>query len=207
MRKLSLIFVLALAASAAIVDGIVATVGRSVITDSMVRRSMRNAALLAKEPLVEPEAVWELNRNRLIEQALVKEEIRISRYPVAQPDEVRAGVDQIRAQLGGPAAFAVKLRQYKLTEADVAENVAWQITFARFITYRFRPAVQVTEDALRAFYAKWKPASDKPPFEETRDALEKEFIAEESSRYLDRWLKEVRQVTRIETLQPGGPKP
>jgi hypothetical protein len=65
----------------------------------------------------------------------------------------------------------------------------------------------VTEDALRAFYAKWKPASDKPPFEETRDALEKEFIAEESSRYLDRWLKEVRQVTRIETLQPGGPKP
>ena len=70
MRKLGCIFVLALAASAAIVDGIVATVGRSVITDSMVRRSMRNAALLAKEPLVETEAVWELNRNRLIEQAL-----------------------------------------------------------------------------------------------------------------------------------------
>lgn len=207
MRMLYLSLVLALAVSAAIVDGIVATVGRSVITDSMVRRSLRNAALMAREPLQETDAVWELNRNRLIEQALVKEEIRISRYPVAQPDEVRLGMDQIRAQFGGPAAFAVKLREYKLTEADVAENVAWQITFARFITYRFRPAVQVTDEALRTFYAKWKPAGAKPPFEESRDALESEFIAEESSRYLDRWLKEVRQVTRIETLQPGGAKP
>ena len=207
MRKLILILALAVAASAAIVDGIVATVGRTAITDSMVRRALRNAALLAREPLVESEAFWEVNRNRLIEQALVKEEIRISRYPVAQPDEVRAGMDQIRAQLGGPAGFAAKLQEYKLTEADVAENVAWQITFARFITYRFRPAVQVSDEALRAFYARWKPAGVKPAFDEVRDTLETEYIAEESARYLDRWLKEVRQVTRIETLQPGGAKP
>jgi hypothetical protein len=200
-------FALALAASAAIVDGIVATVGRAVITDSMVRRALRNAALLAKEPLRETEAVWEENRNRLIEQALVKEEIRISRYQVAQPDEVQAAVEQIKTQLGGPAAFAEKLAEYKLAEADVAENVAWQMTFARFITYRFRPAVQVTDEALRAFYLKWKPAGVKPALEEARDLVEIEFIAEESSRYLDLWLKEVRQTTRIETMQLKDAKP
>jgi hypothetical protein len=196
-----------LAASAAIVDGIVATVGRAVITDSMVRRALRTAALLARAPLEETPKVWEESRNRLIEQALVKEEIRISRYAVAQPDEVRAAMEQVRAQLGGAAGFAAKLREYRLTEADVAENVAWQITFSRFITYRFRPAVQMTEAALRAFYVRWTPAGEKPGFEAAREQIETEYIAEESSRYLDRWLSEVRQQTRIETLQPKGTQP
>lgn len=206
MRILLLCATLA-AASAGIVDGIVATVGRTVITDSMVRRSVRNAALLGRERLQETEATWEENRNRLIEQALVKEEIRISRYPVAQPDEIRAAVEQIKTQLGGPAAWAAKLREYRLTEADVAENVAWRITFARFIAYRFRPAVQVTDEALRAFYAKWKPAGAKPGLEEARDLVEAEFIAGESARHLDRWLHEARQQTRIETLQLKGARP
>lgn len=196
-----------LTATATIVDGIVATVGRAVITDSAVRRSLRISALLAKEPLRENDANWEASRNRLIEQTLVKEEIRISRYPVAQPDEVRASMDQVRAQLGGAEVYAAKLREYRLTEEDLAENVAWQITFARFITYRFRPAVQVTEEGLKAFYAKWKPAGEKPPFEDVRDLMETEFIAEESSRQLERWLRETRQVTRIETLQLKGGRP
>ena len=192
---------------AAVVDGIVATVGKAVITDSMVRRSIRTAALLARAPLEETPENWERNRERLIEQALVKEEIRLSRYPVAQPDEIRGAMRQVQEQMGGPAAFGVQLVAYRLTEAEVAENVAWQITFARFITYRFRPSVQVTDAALRAFYQQWKPAGVKPPFEDVRDLVETEFIAEESARQLDRWLKEVRQQTRIETLQPREAKP
>ena len=207
MRRTCLILVFALTAAAAIVDGIVATVGRTVITASMVRRSVRTAAFLAKAPLEETAAVWARNQERLIEQALVKEEIRISRYQVAQPDEVRAAIDQMRAQMGGRAAFDSKLREYRLAEADLQENVAWQITFSRFISYRFRPAVQVTDEALRAFHAHWKPAGEKPPFEAVRDQLETEFIAEESSRYLDRWLNDIRQHTHIETLQQKGVRP
>lgn len=202
-----LLLVAAGGAGAAVVDGIVATVGKAVITDSMVRRSIRTSALLARVTLEETPEAWERNRERLIEQALVKEEIRLSRYPVAQPDEIRAAMRQVQEQLGGPAAFGAQLVAYRLTEADVAENVAWQITFARFITYRFRPSVQVTDAALRAFYRQWKPAGAKPPFEDARDLVETEFIAEESARQLDRWLKEVRQQTRIETLQPKESTP
>jgi hypothetical protein len=204
MRRLLLLLASTLCASSAIVDGIVATVGRTVITDSMVRRSLRTAAFLAQVPLEETPAVWEESRNRLIEQALVKEEIRISRYTTAQPDEIRAAMEQVKKQLGGPEKFALTLREYRLTEADLTENVAWQITFSRFITFRFRPAVLVTDQALREFYAKWKPAGEKPPFEAAGEEVEAEFIAEESARHLDRWLKDARQQTRIETLQPKG---
>ena len=207
MTKSCLFLIAGLTVQAVIVDAIVATVGRAPVTDSMVRRNLRAAALMAKMPLEETAAVWEENRNRLIEQALVKEEIRISRYPVAQPDEIRAATEQAKAQLGGAAAFPAKLRKYRLTEADVAENLAWQITFSRFIAFRFRPAVQVTEDALRAFYATWKPPGEKPAFEAARDAVEQDFIAEESARLLDRWLEAERRQTRIETLQPKSEQP
>jgi hypothetical protein len=207
LKRTCLLIVFALAAAAAIVDGIVATVGRTVITDSMVRRLLRTTAFLAKTPLQETPANWEESRDRLIEQALVKVEIRVSRYPMAQPDEIRGAVEQVKAQMGGSAAFDAKLREYRLTEADFAENLAWQITFSRFITYRFRPAVQVTDQALRAFYEKWKPAGGKPPFESAREQVETEFIAEESARYLDRWLNEARQQTRIETLHLEGARP
>lgn len=206
MRYALLLFV-ALTARAVIVDAIVATVGRAVITDGMVRRSLRAAAFLAKAPLEETRAVWEENRNRLIEQALVKEEIRISRYQMAEPDEIRAAMEKVKDQVGGPAAFASKLQEYRLTEADLAENVGWQITFSRFIAYRFRPAVQVTDEALRAFYATWNPPGVKPAFEAARDTVENEFISAESARHLDRWLEEERQQTRIETLQPKGAQP
>lgn len=190
-----------------IVDSIVATVGRSVITDSMVRRSIRVEALLAKEPLVETPEVWERHRDRLIEQALIKDEIKISRYPVAQADEIRAALAQVETQLGGPAAFSAKLREYRLEEADLAEVLGWQITFARFLSYRFRPAVQVTDELLREFYAQWKPAGQKPPFEAAREAVEAEFISEQSNRLLDRWINDKRTATRIETIQPKGARP
>lgn len=204
MRSLAVALVLAIASNAEIVDRIVATVGRAVITDSMVRRSLRATAFLARSPLSESPVVWEETRNRMIEQALVKEEIRISRYPVAQPDEVRASLDQVRAQLGGDAAYVKLLREYRLTEDDLTKDLGWRLSFARFLAYRFRPAVQINDEALLAFYAKWTPEGVKPAFEEARERVEAAYAEAESVRFLDQWLREARQQTRIETFEPKG---
>lgn len=204
MRTLALALLIATAARAEIVDRIVATVGRAVITDSMVRRSLRATALLARTPLRETPEAWEETRNRIIEQALVKEEIRISRYPVAQPDEVRASLEQVRAQLGGDVAYLNALREYRLTEDDLTRDLGWRLSFARFLAYRFRPAVQITDEALLAFYSKWTPEGVKPPFEEARERVEAAYAEAESVRFLDQWLRETRQQTRIETFEPKG---
>ena len=204
MRNLLLALCLAIAARAEIVDRIVATVGRAVITDSQVRRSLRASAMLARAPLNESQAVWEEARNRMIEQALVKEEIRISRYPVAQPDEVRVALEQVRAQLGGDTAYVNSLREYRLTEDDLLKDLGWRISFARFLAYRFRPAVQITDEALLAFYANWTPEGAKPAFEAARERVEASYTESEAARFLDQWLRETRQQTRIETFEPKG---
>jgi hypothetical protein len=193
-----------LPAAAAIVDRIAATVGRTVITDSEVRRLVRVTSLLARTPLNESPAAWQTARERLIEQTLVKEEIRISRYPVAQQDEIAPALEQVKSQFSSLEAYQSALGTYRITEADLKENLGWQITFARFLMFRFRPAVQLSDRALREYYARWTPEGVKPPFEQVRDKLELEYIGEESGRYLDRWLREVRQQTRIETYESQG---
>lgn len=204
MRTLVLALSIAVAAHAEIVDRIVATVGRAVITDSQLRRSLRVSAMLARTPLNESQAVWEEARNRMIEQALVKEEIRISRYPVAQPDEVRAALEQVRTHLGGDAAYINALREYRLTEDELSKDLGWRLSFARFLAYRFRPSVQVTDEALLAFYASWKHEGAKPAFEAARERVEAAYVEAEAARFVDQWLRETRQQTRIETFEPKG---
>ncbi|MBM3782985.1 MAG: hypothetical protein FJW30_01430 [Acidobacteria bacterium] len=201
IRRALLFSILALALGAVVVDRIVATVGRAIITDGMVRRSLRAAALLNRTPLDESQAIWDETRNRLIEQALVKDEIRISRYPMAQPDEVRAALEGVRRQVPNLDAA---LAEYRLTESDLESDLAWRITFERFLAYRFRPAVQITDDTLKEFYGRWKPEGPKPAFDAARERLEAEFVAAESARLLDQWLRETRQVTHIETFQAKG---
>jgi hypothetical protein len=204
-RRLIAAFALVAAlADAAVVDRIAALVGRTVITDSMVRRALRVQAMLAREPLAETPANWEKTRARLIEQALIRDEIEVSRYPKAQPDEVRAALSQVREQFGGPGPFVNVLNNYLIDERDLSEILGWQITFGRFLAYRFRPAVQIADADLRKFYDTWKPAGLKPSFEEARERIESEYIIAESDRMLDRWLRETRLRTRIETYELPG---
>lgn len=211
MRRLLLLIAAAVSLHAeVVVDRIAALVGRTVITDSMVRRALRAQAMMAREPLAETPENWEKTRSRLIEQALIRTEISVSRYPQAQPDEVRAALDQVRTQFGGPAPFVNVLNSYMLDQKDLAEILGWQITFGRFLAYRFRPAVQINDADLRKFYETWKPPGPKPAFEESRERLESEYIIAESDKLLDRWLRESRLRTRIETYEipaPAGARP
>lgn len=114
-QRLLLLLLLALSAQAEIVDRIVATVGRKVITASTVRQQLRIAALLEGNPADESPAALEAMRNRLIDRLLILEEMRVSRYPIPEAAEVKAAFDAEVAQAGGPAAFDALLARYRLT--------------------------------------------------------------------------------------------
>jgi hypothetical protein len=68
----------------------------------------------------------------------------------------------------------------------------------RFTEYRFRPAVQINESDVREYHARKFKGKAAPPFEDVREALERELIGERVDQSLDRWLKEARIQTRIE---------
>jgi hypothetical protein len=65
----------------------------------------------------------------------------------------------------------------------------------KYIEFRFRPAVRVTDAALLERYqekynALDPEAGEPPPFEDVRDDLEAEIIDESVNRVVERWLED-----------------
>ena len=205
-KRLLLLLLLAGCAQAEIVDRIVATVGRKVITASTVRQQLRIAALLEGTPKDESPAALEAMRNRLIDRLLILEEMRVSRYPIPEAAEVKAALDAEIAQAGGPAAFDALLTRHQLTPAQINLSLRHQAAIFRFTVYRFRPAVQISAAQVQAYYDQRLPAAaPKPPLEEVRDQIEQVLRLEQINTLLNRWLSEIRQQTHIETYE--GPTP
>lgn len=204
-RLLALFALLAAAAPAEIVDRIVATVGRKVITASTVRQQIRVAALLDGAPLAETPDGFAAMRDRLIDRLLVFEEMRVSRYPIPESSEVQPALDREVRDAGGPARWTELLARYRVTEQQVRLSLRHQAAVVRFTLNRFRPSVQIDPAQIRAYYDQRLPAQPKPPLEEVRDQIEAVLRAEQINVLLGRWLAEVRQQTHIETYEEPQP--
>jgi hypothetical protein len=205
MRLLTVLLLLASSAAAEVVDRIVATVGRRVITASSVRQQIRVAALLDGAPAEESYAAFEAMRDRLIDRLLILEEMRISRYAIPEGGEVQPALDREIQDAGGPAKWAELLARYRVTEEQIRLSLRYQAAIVRFTLYRFRPAVQIGPDQIRTYYEHRLPAQPKPAFEEVRDQIEAVLRREQINGLLTKWLAEVRQQTHIETYEELKP--
>ena len=200
------LLLLAVSAQAELVDRIVATVGRKVITASTVRQQLRIAALLEGKPVDESPTNLEAMRNRLIDRTLIIEEMRVSRYAIPEAAEVKTAFDAEVAEAGGTAAWDALLARYRLTPTQVGLSLRYQAAIVRFTAYRFRPAVQISPSQVQAYYDKRLPASaPKPPVEELRDQIEQILRLEQINTLLNSWLSEIRQQTHIETYEEPTP--
>ena len=206
IKRLLPLLLLAVCAQAELVDRIVATVGRKVITASTVRQQLRIAALLEGKPVDESPTNLEAMRNRLIDRTLIIEEMRVSRYAIPEAAEVKTAFDAEVAEAGGTAAWDALLARYRLTPAQVSLSLRYQAAIVRFTAYRFRPAVQISPSQVQAYYDKRLPAAaPKPPFEELRDQIEQILRLEQINTLLNSWLSEIRQQTHIETYEAPTP--
>jgi hypothetical protein len=205
MRTLALLLLLAFVAPAEVVDRIVATVGRRVITAATVRQQIRVAALFNGTEPEESFQAFEAMRDTLIDRMLILEEMRISRYAIPEGGEVQPALDREIQQAGGPEPWAALLNRYRVTEAQVRLSLRYQAAIVRFTVYRFRPAVQVTNEEVRAYYETKLTAVPKPPLDEVRDQIETVIRREQINVLLNKWLNEVRQQTHIETYEELKP--
>ncbi len=125
---------------AAIVDRVAITVGNKVITESEIDLRIR---LTAFENDEKPDLSLASRRQaaqRLIDQKLVEREMDVGRYPRATPEPAK--------QLTSSAA----LKAYGLTPDDLARDLAWQSELLTFLSLRFRPAVQVTDQDVEKYF-------------------------------------------------------
>jgi hypothetical protein len=196
----------ALAGGAEVVDRIAASVAGQVVTVSDIRRQIRISAFLEKAVPDYSSANLRRAAALLVDQALIRREAELSRYPAAPNQEIESALGEFAESLGmdKAAMFAAAL-EIGFSEQEMRDQAAWRLTLIHFVDYRFRPGVQVGEADVANYYnnvflpqfRKLSPVATPP----TSDAVRGRIIgilntqlATEASQI---WLEQTRKQTRI----------
>src|SRR5580700_6505613 len=142
----SVLFVASDHAHAEVIDRIVATVNGQVILQSDLDEALCYEALLSGRPLSgfldeDRRAVLD----RLIDQELLREQMKAAEFRHATDEEVGARVADARKKYpegGTDAGWSALLAKYHITEKDLFLQVRQQIDVMRLVDSRLRPAVQ-----------------------------------------------------------------
>ncbi len=135
---------------AQILDRIAVTVGDEVITEGQVLDEIRIVAFLNRGPLDFSPAARRRTAERLVDQALIRREMRISKFP--EPSQ--ADAEQILKELKetrfhDDAAFRVAVEKYGISEKELLAHLRWELAALRFTEYRFHPVDQQMEAWLK----------------------------------------------------------
>jgi hypothetical protein len=190
---------LVLAARAELLDRIAITVGKDVITEQQIYEQLRIAAFLDGVP---PEFTQQQLRDtadRMVLQRLVLQDMEANGFPLPTNQEVDRALRESREKhWGSITAFEQAARQANVSTQAVTEFLKRLIATIKYIDFRFKPAVRISDATLLERYeTKYNPldpeAGDPPEFDEVRQALEDEIIAERVDEAVDRWLQDARE--------------
>jgi peptidyl-prolyl cis-trans isomerase SurA len=150
------LFVLPLAARAGdVLDRIVATINGHVILQSDWMDAQRYEAFVDGRPPdqapEDPKAVLD----KLIDQELLREQMRASDFPHATDEEIAKRVQEIRKQYPDAETeqgWKDALARYGLTEEELKRRVAHEFDVLRLVDSRLRPNVTIDSKTIESYY-------------------------------------------------------
>jgi hypothetical protein len=142
--------------------------------------------------------------DRLVDQELMRQELKD--FSLSQEDEskVQARLQSLRdayAERGGLPLF---LQRLGLQESELISYLQLESSIMKFVDFRFRPFVRVSEEEIKAYYEKrLTPQLEKaklalPPLAQISARIEEILKEEKVNAALDQWIKEIRRNSRIE---------
>jgi hypothetical protein len=208
------VLLLALPAGAQVVDRMVAVVNKRVVLESELEQTTRVECLMQGKSLekltpADTAAVLE----RLIDRALLQQQILNGADLDPAPEEVAVQIKELRAQLPNGASdegWKSLLTSYGLMQADVEDHFIVQSRVMRFVDLRFRGLVRVDKIAIRAYYEqRFLPqlrqrGAPEPPLAEVSDRIEKILVEQSIDEMMGRWLETLRAQAHIEKIALPG---
>jgi peptidyl-prolyl cis-trans isomerase SurA len=196
-----------------VIDRIVATVNGRIILesdwdDALCYEALLNGRSLSQFTSDDRRAVLD----RLIDQELLREQMKAADFQHASAADAAGQVAAARAQYpqaASAAGWQSLLRQYHLTEQELAAHLQQQMDLTRLVDAHLRPAVQIDSKTVESYYrdkfvpqlrqsgAKEVPLSD--VFSKIREVLTQEKVSE----LLVSWLRTLR--SEGEVRLPGAP--
>lgn len=181
-----------------LLDRIAITVGQDVITEQQIYEQLRIAAFLnGAKPEFTQEKLRE-TADRMVLQRLVMQDMKANGYPLPTDEEVDEALKQSREANWGPReAFLKAARDAGLREEALKDFLNKMVATVKYIDFRFRPAVRVSDSAiLERYQSKYNPldpeAGDPPAYEDVKDELEAEIVDERLQGVTESWLEDAR---------------
>ena len=212
---LALLFNAIFAASASEpLDKIVASVDRHAIMRSEVEEEARFAHFISGQPGKVTIADEVTALNRLIDRALIDDQIEVFGTIPVESKEVQARIADIRTSISGAAtdeSWRGLLADHQLDQEIIAQHVKDEIRTLRFIDMRFRSEVRVGPRSIQSYYdSTFVPQMRKqnltpPPLPEVQPKIEAILREQRVDNLISEWLKSLRTQSRIQTFDPNLP--
>ena len=207
--KWAAVLVAAGALSAAVViDRVAVVVGKQVIKESDLLRDLRVTEFLNSERPDFSPAAKRKAAERLIDQLIIRDEIRRGAYapaPVSETDKMLRQIQQQRFS-GSSMAFQQALARYGLSEDELRMQLQWQLDVLTFIDQRFRPGVLVTDEQVKSYYEEHLAALRRSypnanTFQEMAPKVRSLLEGQQLNQLFDQWLRQERARDQIEYMQ------
>jgi len=187
---------------AQIVDAIVVRIEDDIITLSELRQLAAYQQLLDGRSQSKEEL-----RSELIEQWVVDNEATTARFPLPAETEVAREVARIENTYKSPPPYQQRLAELGLTAEAVRRMITRQIYLARYLDYKFRSSIQVSDGAIDNYYrdhlvpelqAKGQQA---PPLSDVTTQIRELLIEQGVNDRTAAWFEETKPRLKIE-LEP-----
>lgn len=186
------------------VDSVAMRIEDDIIMESEVRELGKFQELIDGKEKPREELLRELE-----DQWIIRGEAKASKFGLPSTDDVDKAYASLSSQYGGTGKFQEQLQFVGLTQKDVRRLLADQLYFSRFLDYRFRPAAQVDDAQVAAYYrddflpAMKAKGQTPPPLEEIQERIHEVLVQRAITDRAEKWLDETRAQLRIEIPSEG----
>ena len=190
------------AQQAQIVDAIVVRIEDDIITLSELRELAAYQQLLDGRSQSNEEI-----RSELIEQWVVNNEARTTGFPLPAQTEVDRELSRVETSFSSPAVYQQRLEAIGLPAAAVRRIITRQIYLARYLDYKFRSSIQVSDAAIADYYRDHlvpelhAKVQQPPPLTDVTEQIREVLIEQGVNERTAAWFDETKPRLKIE-LEP-----
>ncbi|HXM64587.1 MAG TPA: SurA N-terminal domain-containing protein [Terriglobales bacterium] len=192
-----------------VLDRIVATVNNHIILQSEWQDAARYEAFVAGRALDQVQAAdRKAALDHLIDQELLREQMRDSGFPHASTEEVEKSIQEIRKRYtsaDSDADWEAALKRYGLTEKELKKRVALQVDLLGLVDSRLRPNVVIDSKSIESYYNQEllpqlrQSGAQQVPLAQVTPKIRELLTQQKMNELLVAWLQDLRSGSRIRT--------
>jgi len=193
-----------------VIDRILAVVNNTPLLLSDWDEAWRCEALLAgRAPESYSAAEQHEIFNRLVDQELLRQQMRGYLLPAVADEDLQARLQEVRTQLTGgkDGQWSTMLQLAGITEDEVAYHLRRQIELERFVDVRFRAGIRIEDRAITRYYNDVflpqlnKAGGKQVPLDDVSGKIREILTQERLAEQLSSWIQTLREETEIRIPQ------